>query len=113
MSVNVVSGAAVAAPEDVDVNAPLAQWVVSAVSGRNPEFKTVKQRITVSMYKTDKAGEYAISTAALSTGTAVTGIVAGSVDLTDISNWKYQIVKLTPTTGKLKASFLALTDALC
>ena len=32
-------GAAVAAPEDVDVNAPLAQWVVSAVSGRNFEFK--------------------------------------------------------------------------
>lgn len=104
-------GAAVAAPEDVDVNAPLAQWVVSAVSGRNFEFKNRETNVTftVSMYKTDKAGEYAISTAALSTGTAVTGIVAGSVDLTDISNWKYQIVKLTPTTES--EGFLALTDA--
>ena len=75
----------------------MAQWVVSAVSGRNFEFKNRETNVTftVSMYKTDKAGEYAISTAALSTGTAVTGIVAGSVDLTDISNWKYQIVKLT------------------
>ena len=45
----------------------------------------------------------------MSTGTAVTGIVAGSVDLTDISNWKYQIVKLTPTTES--EGFLALTDA--
>ena len=104
-------GAAVAAPEDVDVNAPLAQWVVSAVSGRNFEFKNRETNVTftVSMYKTDKAGEYAISTAALSTGTAVTGIVAGSVDLTDISNWKYQIVKLTPITES--EGFLALTDA--
>ena len=104
-------GAAVAAPEDVDVNAPLAQWVVSAVSGRNFEFKNRETNVTftVSMYKTDKAGEYAISTAALSTGTAVTGIVAGSVNLTDISNWKYQIVKLTPTTES--EGFLALTDA--
>ena len=104
-------GAAVAAPEDVDVNAPLAQWVVSAVSGRNFEFKNRETNVTftVSMYKTDKAGEYAISTAALSTGTAVTGIVAGSVDLTDIRNWKYQIVKLTPITES--EGFLALTDA--
>ena len=104
-------GAAVAAPEDVDVNAPLAQWVVSAVSGRNFEFKNRETNVTftVSMYKTDKAGEYAISTAALSTGIAVTGIVAGSVDLTDISNWKYQIVKLTPITES--EGFLALTDA--
>ena len=104
-------GAAVAAPEDVDVNAPLAQWVVSAVSGRNFEFKNRETNVTftVSMYKTDKAGEYAISTAALSTGTAVTGIVAGSVNLTDISNWKYQIVKLTPITES--EGFLALTDA--
>ncbi|MBP3641826.1 MAG: hypothetical protein J6J40_08360 [Parabacteroides sp.] len=107
----VAFGAAVAAPEDVDVNAPLAQWVVSAVSGRNFEFKNRETNVTftVSMYKTDKAGEYAISTAALSTGSAVTGIVAGSVDLTDISNWKYQIVKLTPTTES--EGFLALTDA--
>ena len=107
----VAFGAAVAAPEDVDVNAPLAQWVVSAVSGRNFEFKNRETNVTftVSMYKTDKAGEYAISTAALSTASAVTGIVAGSVDLTDISNWKYQIVKLTPTTES--EGFLALTDA--
>ena len=49
-------GAAVAAPEDVDVNAPLAQWVVSAVSGRNFEFKNRETNVTftVSMYKTDK-----------------------------------------------------------
>ena len=104
-------GAAVAAPEDVDVNAPLAQWVVSAVSGRNFEFKNRETNVifTVSMYKTDKAGEYAISTAALSTGAAVTGIGVGSVDLTKIANWKYQIVKLTPTTES--EGFLALTDA--
>ena len=104
-------GAAVAAPEDVDVNAPLAQWVISSVSGRNFTFTNRETNVTftVSMYKTDKAGEYAISTAALSTGTAVTGIVAGSVDLTDISNWKYQIVKLTPITES--EGFLALTDA--
>ena len=125
-------GAAVAAPEDVDVNAPLAQWVVSAVSGRNFEFKNRETNVTftVSMYKTDKAGEYAISTAALSTGTAVTGIVAGSVnlsngtsitsidgvnapasgaDLSTVANWKYQIVKLTPITES--EGFLALTDA--
>ncbi len=109
-------GAAVAAPEDVDVNAPLAQWVISSVSGRNFTFTNRETNVTftVSMYKTDKAGEYAISNAALSNGTSITsigGVVAptSGTDLSTVANWKYQIVKLTPTTES--EGFLTLTDA--
>lgn len=109
-------GAAVAAPEDVDVNAPLAQWVISSVSGRNFTFTNRETNVTftVSMYKTDKAGEYVISNAALSNGTSITSIdgvdaPASGTDLSTVANWKYQIVKLTPITES--EGFLALTDA--
>ena len=109
-------GAAVAAPENVDVNAPLAQWVISSVSGRNFTFTNRETNVifTVSMYKTDKAGEYVISNAALSNGASITSIdgvnaPASGTDLSTVANWKYQIVKLTPITES--EGFLALTDA--
>ncbi|RHO69324.1 hypothetical protein DW083_15190 [Parabacteroides sp. AF48-14] len=109
--------AAVAAPKDVDVNAPLSQWVVSAVSGHDFTFTNRETNVTftASLYKTDKVGEYLIGSASMTdergAGNAITtvdGVTAGTT-LKTIANWGGQIIKLTATTDS--EGFMTLTDA--
>lgn len=108
--------AAVAAPKDVDVNTPLSQWVVSAVSGHNFTFTNRETNVTftASLYKTDKAGEFLIGAASMAdergAGNEIATVTTGVTgDLATIAKWNSQTIKLTATT--VSEGFMALTDA--
>lgn len=105
--------ASVLAPEHVDLNAPVAQWVVTGVTGHSFTFTNRETNVTFTadLYKTNKAGEFmlgGVPTMNNSISSVGGDITAGTPDLTKLANWKSQVIKISAVQGN--EGFLALTD---
>ena len=103
--------ATVYAPENVDLNLPISQWVLTAASGHNFTFTNRETNVsmTVNLYKTNKAGEYQIATGGATFTTVATNVEGVSGSLNTPSAWAGQIIRISDAASS--EGFLTLTDA--